>query len=470
MSDRKWFGFRRRLSDNGDIEKPALKSANDNPWYCLATLYGEQPVGRLDQELAEQNRIAWEQWISGNMNDERRDELVAIFAQRSSPGSLTIPERATAVDFSHTHFERPVSFADFRFISPADFRSATFGGDANFGGALFNSNKVDFSSATFSGDTKFGRAQFVMGVDFESATFSGGVDFEYVHFGDPNFRAATFSGIANFRHALFTGISSTIFHSAVFSGDADFSSAVFQRGADFGSATFSKTASFNAAEFNIARFNAATFSNSITFINAEFKGSASFVDARFEALGPDFRGARMHEATEWHGVTWPKPPKSWENAQEQVYIYERLKQEMERLKKHEDEQKIFRMELRARRRLLRASPTEWLLNLIYQWSSDYGNSFIRPLLWLVVVFAVGAAIFARAPLYCGAPMPTKLAAQLSFANIFVFLPDKREIMMNAKMVQCFSSRTQAVSAAQSLLSVMLLFLLGLVLRNRFRMR
>jgi hypothetical protein len=83
---------------------------------------------------------------------------------------------------------------------------------------------------------------------------------------------------------------------------------------------------------------------------------------------------------------------------------------------------------------------------------------------------VGTAIFAHAPLYCGAPMPIKLAAKLSFANIFVFLPDKREIMMSSKMIDCLSNVTQAVSAVQSLLGVVLLFLFGLALRNRFRMK
>jgi hypothetical protein len=178
----------------------------------------------------------------------------------------------------------------------------------------------------------------------------------------------------------------------------------------------------------------------------------------------------MHEATEWHGVIWPKPPKNKTDAQQQVYAYERLKQEMEQKKKHEDEQRFFGRELRARRELLRPLSVEWLLNVIYQWSSDYGLSFIRPMFWLIVVFAAGTAILTRAPCYCGEPMPIKLAATLSFANIFLFLPNRREIMMTDKMFNCLSNTTQAVSAVQSLLGVMLLFLFGLALRNRFRMR
>jgi hypothetical protein len=95
---------------------------------------------------------------------------------------------------------------------------------------------------------------------------------------------------------------------------------------------------------------------------------------------------------------------------------------------------------------------------------------MRPLGWLIVLLGAGTAIFARNSLYCGAPMPIGLAAKLSFANIFLFLPKKREIMMTDKMVECLSNTTQAVSAAQSLAGVVLLFLLGLALRNRFRMR
>jgi hypothetical protein len=92
MSDRKWFTFRRRLSDNGDTEKTELKSANDNPWYCLATVHGEQPIGQLDQEIAEKNRAFWERWINAGMDAEQRKELQIDFTRRITPGSFTLPE------------------------------------------------------------------------------------------------------------------------------------------------------------------------------------------------------------------------------------------------------------------------------------------------------------------------------------------------------------------------------------------
>jgi len=72
------------------------------------------------------------------------------------------------------------------------------------------------------------------------------------------------------------------------------------------------------------------FSRTVDFVNARWVTHTIFTRATFENFVPDFRGATMHEATEWHGPSWPKPPQDKGAAQEQVYAYERLKLEMER--------------------------------------------------------------------------------------------------------------------------------------------
>jgi uncharacterized protein YjbI with pentapeptide repeats len=459
-----------RTPPKSEAEKPALKPADKNPWYCLATIHGEQPMKGFDDDVARKNQQVWSKWVGRALNaqGDERTEFERDFAKRSG-GSLKIPDPNAIVDFSNTHFICSVNFLDFQFPRAIDFSSATFSGEAKFVGANFSS-KADFTSATFSGEANFRTAQFhTVGVDFRTATFCKRVDFQYAVLVDPNFSSVAFSDYANFRSAKFSG-DKAAFLSATFCNGADFGSAEFINGiADFSRATFAEAVIFNAAKFNIASFKAATFSKPITFINTTFTGSTNFAHARFETQAPDFRGAKMHEATEWHAVTWPNPPRNKDDAQQQVYVYERLKQEMERLKKHEDEQKFFRMELRARRRLLWTSPGEWLLNFGYQALSDYGHSFTKPLLWLLGVFVAGATFFALAPVYCGAPMSTDRAAWLSIASVLIFLPTKRELMTE-KMVECLSDSAQIVSVVQSLLGVVLLFLLGLALRNRFRMR
>jgi uncharacterized protein YjbI with pentapeptide repeats len=463
-----WSGFRRKQT-----VKPAIKLANDNPWYCLATIHGEQPIEGFDDGVARQNGQVWSRWVGRALNAEgdERAEFERNFANRTG-GSLEIPDPDAIVDFSNTHFARPVNFFDFQFPRAVDFRSATFAGEANFTNANFSS-KADFTSATFSGDANFSRAQFnTGGVDFQFATFSAKVSFRSATLVDPNLRSVTFSDHANFTGARFFGTLRADFLSAMFSGVTDFGSAMFNVEANFCSAIFFGAASFLSAKFRkTADFSAARFLSSIQFDDATFEARTIFAGAHFKGQVPDFRGATMHAATEWHDAIWPKPPWRKKAAQQQVYAYERLKQEMEQLKKHEDEQKLFRRELRARRRLLWTHPGEWLLNVVYQALSDYGNSWKRPLFCLIGIIAVGAAIFARAPLYCEAPMPITLATRLSLANVFLFLPDKREMVMSPQTAECLLNPTlQAISTAQSLLGVVLLFLLGLALRNRFRMR
>jgi hypothetical protein len=549
-----------------DAEKSQLRRANDNPWYCLATLYGEQEAnGDWDEDLAAKNRVAWNRWMAAGLSEEQRAELVrkwwisepelepltpaeksAIcndFASRAGRGEMSPPTPTDVVDFTRTHFDTVVTFEGFLYVADAKFNSATFSGEANFRSATF-AGYADFKSATFSGDANFLSATFSDVADFRSATFSGNayfrstfsgdtyfesaafssrVDFRDATFffadflsaafsGDTYFGSATFSGVADFRLATFsdsahfglatfsgearfgsatfsgearfesatfpsviyfestTFSGNAHFESATFPGYAFFQSATFSGNADFRSATFSSYADFGSATFSgYADFGSATFSSSAAFINAGFAASTFFRHSRFRTEVPDFRGAKMHEATEWHGVHWPPAPKDESAAQAQVYAYERLRQEMERLKKHEDEQFFFRKELRARRGLISRWSGAWLLNYLYEASSNYGQSIARPLLWLIGVFAIGVAFFVGAPVFNGTRMPVPRAAGLSFANIFSFLPIKREIM-TPEMITGLSSAAQIVGVVQSLLGVVLLFLLGLALRSRFRMR
>jgi hypothetical protein len=439
-----------------NAEKPYLRRANDNPWYCLATLYGEQATERRlswNEDLAAKNRIAWNRWVAGGLSAEQResllkndfperelapltaaekDDLCSAFALRIGREKELPPDPSRVVDFTNTNFDGAVNFDGFLFARDVDFASAKF---CEYAG---------FKSARFSGRT-----------DFAYATFTG----------HANFNAAVFSSAADFSLARFAGYSG--FHSARFYRNADFNSAKFFGYADFRSSRFSGYIDFESATF---------FRESI-FINAEFIANTVFAYTRFEINAPDFRGAKMHEATEWHGVHWPPVPEDEDedvaqmrvSAQAQVYAYERLKQEMERLKKHEDEQFFFRKELRARRGLVSRWSGTWLLNCAYEVLSRYGQSILRPALWLLALFWFGIAVFTGFPVFEGVPMAIPRAAILSFANIFSFLPIKREIM-TPEMIAGLSSAAQIVSVTQSLLGIVLLFLLGLALRSRFRMR
>jgi hypothetical protein len=229
------------------------------------------------------------------------------------------------------------------------------------------------------------------------------------------------------------------------------------------------------------------------FTNDYFKGQTSFVGGKFKNSVPDFRGATFHEATEWDDVEWPSPPKTKKEARQQLYAYQRLKQEMEKLKKHEDELKFFTKELRAARqrygsvlrfrdkkrllklskrvdgggtrpfiKLLCAIPSpSWILNWLYEKSCDYGQSISKPVLWLFCLFVLSALLLTLS-------LGLGSALGLSFANIFSFLQLRRDFFGDA--VNQFSAWVKFINAIESIAAAILFFLISIGLRNRFRMK
>jgi len=195
-------------------------------------------------------------------------------------------------------------------------------------------------------------------VTFRDAIFHSVADFRSVFSSDwTDFVRASFSGRANFGDVTFSGLS-------------DFSGATFAREANFGGVTFSRDADFRKV----------TFSEQSNFVNAVMKDTTSFNGAIFKTEPPKFFGAELHQGTVWRGITWPLPPKDKERAGHFIDAYACLKLEMDRLKKHEDELVFFALEMQSRRVLL--GPWRGLPMAIYGAFSDFGRSYLRPLVAL----------------------------------------------------------------------------------------
>ena len=450
--------------------KSAAKAANENPWYCLATLYGEPSDDSPD--LRSKNRVAWNRWIATALSDKRRAALLEdgfptlelapltaeeqkefcdAFAIRTGGSNSLPPRPSEPYDFRVTHFKCEVDFSGYLFEQHADFTFSQIDSQINFSRARFCSSVsfsksifyavhdayfdeasfygvasfeetqfglVFFRRAKFLGEVKFYSARFMVRADFAGTTFSDIADFSSAQFnvkGPIRHNFESYYGDAqlsskdepsrNAKFSLERGVIAT-FRGAHFRKNANFVKATFDCVADFREAMFDRDADFSSIVVRHDAFFGATFKSNVYFISAHFR-CAYFVNANFGAITrfdkaifaydvPDFRGAKMHDATEWHGVSWPKPPLNDEqHAQYQVYTYERLKQEMERLKKHEDEQFFFCKELRARRGLFHVLSGAWIINFLYQILSNYGSSIRRPILWIIATFAAGFFFFIR---------------------------------------------------------------------------
>lgn len=231
---------------------------------------------------------------------------------------------------------------------------------------------------------------------------------------------------------------------------ADFSGVAFSEWATFDGATFSGKASFDGAAYG-AEGN---------FVNAEMKGETSFEGAIYETEPPKFFGAKLHQGTVWRGINWPPVPKNKYEAGTFLDAYACLKLEMDRLKKHEDELDFFAREMESRRIYL--GPWRGLPFAIYGALSGYGRSYLRPLVALLAVAASGAAVFwyfdARA---YGEALGLSAANTL---NVFGF---RRDLGL---AIDTPLAWLKAFSALQTILGTILLFLFGLGIRNKFRMK
>ena len=130
-----------------DPKKTKLTPANDNPWYWLATLYGDQTGEKIDPDLAKKNRIAWNRWVAEALGEEERTTLIkkgfdadeltqfsdiekkehyAAVLKRSGRESIALPKPSESTDFHSNRFDHPCCFVGYLFPIAVSFESATF--------------------------------------------------------------------------------------------------------------------------------------------------------------------------------------------------------------------------------------------------------------------------------------------------------------------------------------------------------
>ncbi|MEA2831614.1 MAG: hypothetical protein QOF22_2362 [Bradyrhizobium sp.] len=470
--------------------KTQNRDPEDNVWYRLATLFGRpfhfaiDPDGDLPkslpkaEEIIARNRKAWNRYMAASLTEVERAEilkeqpllseddltpysaedlniLINDFSERSKSvkNAATLPDKPPyEINFSNLDFDSGFYVEGFIFVSHCNFHGSTFP-DGHATGAWFDNatfgKTASFKNVTFAClSTTFNGTSFHTDADFENATFSGAY-----------FRGTVFARAAFFYRAT---VRFAHFERAVFRGATNFMETRFFQGI-FEKATFSGWVSFQDTIFSAhAHFKDSIFHSSISFVNAQMNGEASFEGTKFYSEPPRFHGAKIHEGSVWRGASWPLP-KNVTEAGTFIDAYERLKFEMDRLKKHEDELNFFAHELQSRRiyhGMFRGFPIA-----LYGLLSDYGRSYFRPLIWLLVIWVLGAVgLLTHFGLY-----HYPRAFGLSLVNTFGALGFRREFV-DPSVTQKLSRALELVAGLQSISGIILLFLFGLGVRNRFRMR
>lgn len=430
--------------------------------------------------LARLGAVAWNEWW------QHHSEWTVDFHSVDFDA-----EENQNIDFRGFRFPALTSFISAKFGTNSDFRKVEFHGNvnffqstfrehANFSGVIFRRKYADFSETTFCKNALFFDATFTGESYFREIIVTGNGQFERTEFnGTTDFHNATFHEDARFENAQFGGIAS--FFQATISGLTLFEEVSFTDYADFSHATFCDEASFHTS----------TFHSMFILAQAKFKAQCSFSAVRFlSALDlyktqflvvPDFQSTKMDHHVSMNSIEigFEGRPvcKLWDRAKEEEDApkYRRLKEMAILAQDHQQEQEFFALEQRAMRGT-RITGMALAPSLAYETLSDFGRSLTRPVLALLLVWQVFAYFYSGIAIN-GAKFDSTVVSLSTSAMrysatqvmpINISLRGAKPWAENILFGDAVPGIVHALNAAQELLSVVLLFLIGLALRNRFR--
>lgn len=373
-----------------------------------------------DVKRARQGREVWNAWAQAEINRGRKTRVdFSDIDTDLAFGGFLFPGHA---DFGHT-----------RFAHRPDFSEAEFFGEAWFIGAEFRHGAL-FTRAKFHAEARFERTVFSGSAWFYEVEFSHHAWFMDARFADHNNFGATFSGNA-------------VFARATFDGDAPFSGALFEgRRVEFDDTAFARVPDFRNVRFGIAPVPQGT-------------------TVAYAAHGSRRLWARLMARAQ---------------GREDAACYRRLKQLAAEAKDHEQELAFFVQEMRAKR--FHEIKTFWpiALNVAYDWLSEYGRSVARPATWLggmttlaflAIAVATSSGTTAQVALSkLGATLVLALtnAALLLGSDKWLLRVKAFQTLTGGDNEKSFGLLGETLAYGQSAFSLLLFFLIGLGLRNRFR--
>ena len=280
----------------------------------------------------------------------------------------------------------------------------TFEDDINFSGLIFP-GKTQFSGAKFKGIAFFNKTRFHGKTHFINANFS-----HYVIFMEAIFKEKTW-----FNGSVFLSISS--FNYTVFIQSVSFNTTVFKRFVSFQNAIFKDISNFRAIRAeNAFSLKGVKFSNKVPDFH-----QANFAEAPHLEIVNICPTPRITRAFRWERYFWSKnfsqylvstpdklinsclkfPWSQFTNIHrdpEDEAKYRALKRLAIQAHDHENEQKFWAGEIRARRHIKDfinpfkkgpASTVRYIGGMFYALLSDFGRSIWRPVFfWSVLVYAM----------------------------------------------------------------------------------
>jgi hypothetical protein len=407
---------------------------------CLALALRSNEVGG-----AARGSVVWNAWRS-------------VFPVTGRPGNY-----CNVTDFENVDFRiEAINFSKFMFGDGARFQAAQWGNGASFTAAHWG-NLANFQGAQWDIGAKFELARWGILADFRGAQWVGGAEFCGTLWGDgANFQGAQW---ASLRRVFLTEEKWEI---------------AKQWANDQGASPDS---------FGFMDFSGAEFQGKVDFSNRKFTATTRFVEGDLDKRPhcifgsvPLFHGSELHQDTSFEGAVFPQATGS-DGA---VSAYHTLKLAFSKQQAVRKEQLFFRLEMveerighwnkakQAWRRFkLLAGFREgltWILYKAYSLLSDYGFSVARPLLLLVATWFLFASIYgsySSGETVCVVWQPgcvlqeTWLSYSLQQALPLTGFDKLKYAIERVPIGWLFIHKTLSLAA---------LFLIGLALRNLFKLK
>lgn len=381
----------------------------------------------LYQKAKKEGRKIWNAWANSMLSEKERLKDEGSWESKNQEWQNKAKADFSTKENPHT-FSEPSDFSGFIFPSHVLFEFAIFEEKANFTNAIF-SGEANFQGTVFNGWTTFYRTSFVSSSWFYRTTFNKDVIFSNAIFiKESYFRYATFNKYSNYDGAKF--IYGSSFEYSLFSDKISFINASFRKRVNFSSTNFK----------NQAVFDYTTFHSEILFTAIRCNGSFSLNKSKFLSEIPNFNQAHFVESPRLDNLQIGSPPQEilsspyhwqryfWQekslaqitrywkrrydrytapwwnkfrNANrdpEDEAKYRALKRLAIQAHDHENEQKFWAGEIRARRHIKDfinpfkkgpASTVRYIGGVFYALLSDFGRSIWRPVIfWSVLVHAM----------------------------------------------------------------------------------
>lgn len=332
---------------------------------------------------------------------------------------------------------------------------------------------IDLSFLTWHTNKRFSNLLFATHTEFSHCQFNG-VYFNKCDFWFPVFRSCKFSRETRFDNCIFyegaifsdAAFDRIIFRNCTFKYQVNMSSATLSEGIIFENCSFEHEAYFANLKSNHAiLFKNCTFQKEINLEGADIKQSIKFRDVIFESYPPSLVACTIKGDLEISLSKLMLLPARKEDTSKWV----KLKYEMNRLHRHQEEAGFFRKELECR-------ATEHnrikILTYLYKVSSEYGGSALLPLGVLIYSFILFTALYEF--WFFNYDGDLEVSAMLSLRSTLPFVPLEKDLIDLRNVWNNFSGTEkfffQFLRSMHFSISTILLFLIGLGIRNHLRIR